>query len=236
MRHSKVTASVAENASDAEVAVVEPDGADVIEVLGGVVSAAAVIVQVAVAGEVSTLPAVSVARTSTCACRARGRVGLRRAARAPGAAVDPALERAGLGRREAQRRDVAVVEPDGADVIDVSGGVVSTGAVTVHDAVAGVASMLPARSIARTSKLCAPTARPLYDAGEEHVAQAPPSMRHWNVDAASVAVNVMLALVDVVEPEGADVSEVSGAVVSMPPPPPTWSAPASQAPARASPS
>ena len=34
------------------------------------------------------------------------------------------------------------------------------------------------------------------------------------MEAASVAVNAMLALVDVVEPEGADVSEVSGAVVS----------------------
>ena len=131
--------------------------------------------------------------------------------------------------------DVAVVEPGGAEVIEVSGGVVSTGAVTVHDAVAGVASMLPARSMARTSKLCAPTASPLYEAGEEHVAQLPPSRRHWKVDAASVAVNAMLALVDVVEPEGADVSAVSGAVVSMMPPP-TWSAPASQAPVRGWPS
>ena len=43
MRHSNVADSVAENASEAVVEVVEPDGPDVIDVSGGVVSAGAVI-------------------------------------------------------------------------------------------------------------------------------------------------------------------------------------------------
>ncbi len=57
--------------------------------------------------------------------------------------------------------EVDVVEPDGPDVIEVSGGVVSAATVTVHDAVAGEASTFPAVSVARTSNVCAPTARPV---------------------------------------------------------------------------
>ena len=72
-RHSNVEpASVAVNASDAAVDVVEPDGPDVIDVSGGVVSAATVTVQAREAGDRSTFPAVSVARTSNvCAPTAR---------------------------------------------------------------------------------------------------------------------------------------------------------------------
>ena len=56
---------------------------------------------------------------------------------------------------------VDVVDPVGAEVIDVSGGVVSGDAVTVQDADAGVASTFPAASVARTSTVCAATLRPL---------------------------------------------------------------------------
>ena len=51
----------------------------------------------------------------------------------------------------------------GAVVIVVSGGVVSpdAGSLTVQVAVAGEASTLPAVSVARTLKVCEPTARPL---------------------------------------------------------------------------
>jgi hypothetical protein len=55
--------SVAVNENDAEVEVVEAAGWAVIVVSGAVVSAGAPIVQVTVAGEASTLPAASVART-----------------------------------------------------------------------------------------------------------------------------------------------------------------------------
>jgi hypothetical protein len=51
---------------------------------------------------------------------------------------------------------------DGAELIVVSGGVVSAGGEEiVHEAVAGDASVLPAASVARTPTLCVPTARPL---------------------------------------------------------------------------
>ena len=50
--------------------------------------------------------------------------------------------------------------PLGPAVIVVSGAVVS-GVCTVHVRVAGVASVFPAASVARTLKVCAPSARPL---------------------------------------------------------------------------
>jgi hypothetical protein len=56
---------------------------------------------------------------------------------------------------------VELVEPLGPELIEVSGAVVSVGAVTVQPAVAGLASVLPAASVARTLKLCEPVARPL---------------------------------------------------------------------------
>ena len=50
-----------------------------------------------------------------------------------------------------------LVGPVGPDVIVVSGAVVST----VNVRVAGVASTLPAASIARTANVCSPAARPV---------------------------------------------------------------------------
>ena len=60
---------------------------------------------------------------------------------------------------KAMLADVAVVEPLGALPIVVSGAVVSTGAgaVTVHVSVAGLASTLPAASLARTENVWSPT-------------------------------------------------------------------------------
>jgi hypothetical protein len=52
---------------------------------------------------------------------------------------------------ELNEKDADVLVPlDGADVIVVSGGVVSGGGLIVHVAVAGVASELPAASVAAT--------------------------------------------------------------------------------------
>ena len=56
---------------------------------------------------------------------------------------------------------VSVVPEAGLEVIVAVGAVVSAGAEIVHVAVAGEASTLPAASVARTLKVCEPTARPL---------------------------------------------------------------------------
>ena len=63
---------------------------------------------------------------------------------------------------EVNATDALVAVPlDGAEVIVVFGGVVSAGAEIVHVALAGVASVLPAASVARTSNVCDPTASPV---------------------------------------------------------------------------
>ena len=56
--------------------------------------------------------------------------------------------------------------------------------------VAGVPSALPAGSIARTSNVWLPSVSTPVVNGEVQVANAAPSTRHWNVEPASVAVNV----------------------------------------------
>jgi hypothetical protein len=56
---------------------------------------------------------------------------------------------------------VLVVVATGPESIDVSGGVVSAGASIVQLQLAGVGSMLPAWSIARTSKVCEPSLSPV---------------------------------------------------------------------------
>jgi hypothetical protein len=57
--------------------------------------------------------------------------------------------------------EVEVVVPEGPELIEVSGGVVSGGAdaSTVQLLVAGLGSTLPAASLARTEKLWAPSPR-----------------------------------------------------------------------------
>lgn len=98
-------------------------------------------------------------------------------------------------------------EPDG--VGDGVGEVVAT----VHDLVAGVGSMLPAVSRARTVNVCPPSARPLYAWGDEQGPKEAPSRAHSNV-AASVAVNSNVAELDATVPLGPDVIVVSGGVLS----------------------
>src|SRR5262249_7997825 len=68
--------------------------------------------------------------------------------------------------------DVLATVPDGPEVIVVVGATVST----IHVRAAGVWSMLPAASTARTSKLFAPGARPVWPAG--HAPNAAPSRLH----------------------------------------------------------
>src|SRR5580765_579328 len=80
---------------------------------------------------------------------------------------------------------------------------------------AGVASVLPASSIARTSKVWLPSVRAgESESGLEHDVQLPLSIRHSNVEPGSEELNVR---VGVVLPEGLDGAEsivVSGAVRS----------------------
>ncbi len=71
---------------------------------------------------------------------------------------------------------LAAVEPEGPAVMAVSGGVVS-GVLTVHVREAGVASVFPAKSMARTWKVCVPGARPVNALGELHDPYAAPSRR-----------------------------------------------------------
>ena len=56
--------------------------------------------------------------------------------------------------------------------------------------VAGVASVLPAASVARTSKVWLLSVRPATFRGLVHEAKAPPSMLHSNVEPASLEPNV----------------------------------------------
>ena len=68
-----------------------------------------------------------------------------------------------------------LIVPVGPLVIVVSGGVVSTGSVvsTVKVRLAGVASVLPAASVARTSKVCEPSASAVVVNGVVHDAKDP---------------------------------------------------------------
>jgi hypothetical protein len=95
-------------------------------------------------------------------------------------------------------------------VIAVCGAVVST----VQPCEAGVLSTLPAASIARTRKLWAPGAKPVYAWGELQAANAPSSSEHWKVEPGSLAVKLKLALVLEVCAGGDAVIVVSGADVS----------------------
>jgi hypothetical protein len=98
----------------------------------------------------------------------------------------------------------------GDDVIVVLGGPVST----VHVRAAGVGSVFPTASVARTCTVWLPSARPVYVLGLVQAANAPASSLHWNVLLASVEVNEKLALVAFVGLTGPSVIVVSGAVAS----------------------
>ena len=105
------------------------------------------------------------------------------------------------------------VVPLGPAVIVVSGAVVSDVS-TVKDRLAGVGSVRPTPSVARTSKTCAPSDRAPVVNGELQDANAAASTRHSNVEPASVAVNVNVGVPSPVVPLGPAVIVVSGAVVS----------------------
>jgi hypothetical protein len=97
----------------------------------------------------------------------------------------------------------------GAEVIVVSGGVVST----FHLWCAALESVLPASSIARTRNLCQPSARGGVVYGVLHGDQTRASRLQWNV-LGSVELNVNVACDDASVRLGPDVIVVCGATVS----------------------
>ena len=134
---------------------------------------------------------------------------MRRAAGGELGGVEAALEgRAGLAR-EGEGRRRSPVGPLGPESIAVCGAVVST----VHVRLAGVPSTLPAASVARTSKVCSPSARALSACGLVHDANAPPSSLHSKV-APSFAEKAKDAPVERVRTLGPESIVVSGAVAS----------------------
>ena len=110
----------------------------------------------------------------------------------------------------------SLVVPVGPDVIVVSGAVVSGGgpAATVNERVAGVASVLPATSVARTATECAPSLSAPVVHGLVQLAHAPESTWHSKTELASVAVKAKVGVLSLDVPVGPDVIVVSGAVVS----------------------
>ena len=140
-----------ENSNVAEVEVLGSEGPESIVVSGAVVS----IVQVWLAGLWSVLPAWSVARTEkVCEPSLRPRVGLRRGAGLEAARVELALEVAlGSSEENSNVAELELVGSEGPESIVVSGAVVSM----VQVLVAGVWSVLPTLSVARTENVCEPS-------------------------------------------------------------------------------
>jgi hypothetical protein len=105
---------------------------------------------------------------------------------------------------------VWLVGVGGPEVIVVFGAVRSITQVKL----AGDGSVLLAASVARTSKVCVPAAKPVKFRGLVQAANAAVSNRHWNVLPASFDVNEKLAVVAVVTAAGLPVMLVSGGVIS----------------------
>ena len=82
---------------------------------------------------------------------------------------------------------------------------------TVHSYLAGVASVLPKTSVARTSKACSPTPSPATSAGTSHAANGAPSSEHSNVEPASSAAKANDAVRATVSAGGPSVRVVCGA-------------------------
>src|SRR6185295_13503005 len=201
--------------------VYEMAGGKTIPATGGVV----LTVHVAEAGVASTLPAASRARIrKVCAPsdNAFTEYGLVTAAKA---ALSRLASNVAVASGEVKETDVVAdaTVPDGGLVNCVSGATVSTVQVTE----AGVGSMLPAASRARTSKVWLPSARLFSACGLVAAAKAAPSRRVSNVEPVSFEEKEMDAVVALFGEAIVVPMVVSGAVVSgggggggLPPPPP----------------
>ena len=127
-------------------------------------------VHVRIAGDASAFPALSIARTENVCAPLASPECPRRGARRERAAVQAALERAGLGRAEVEPRGAGGHGSGGPPVIVVSGEVPST----VHAQIAG--EDRPRRPVPRASAERVRSVRqPAYDIGVVQEAKAAPS-------------------------------------------------------------
>src|SRR3954469_24910904 len=208
-RHSNVEPASEE--WNAKVGVVSLDG------LAGLVSivvcgAVRSTVQVCVAGAASMLPAASVARTSNVWLpSASGAVvcGLVQALQPPASTRHSNVEPSS----EEWNANAGVALPDGLAGVESS---VVSGAVRsiVQVEVAGVASVLPAVSVARTSNVWLPSPSEAVVCGVVQAAQVPPSTRHSNVEPASDELNANVGVASFDGSDGPEPSVVFGAVLS----------------------
>src|ERR687895_580307 len=104
---------------------------------------------------------------------------------------------------------VLVVVAGGAVVMVVCGAAVSTVIVRL----AGLVSVLPAASVARTSNVCAPPENAPVVCGEVQAAKAAASTRHWKPAPASLE-NPKVGVESLVSPVGPESIVVCGAAVS----------------------
>ena len=112
----------------------------------------------------------------------------------------------------AWKAKVAVLPvPPGPESMFVSGGIVST----VKLRVAGVGSVLPAESVARTENVCRPSGSALYATPETQAVNGAPSRLQANVEPVSVELKPNEALVLFTVPDGPEVIVVSGGVRSI---------------------
>jgi hypothetical protein len=168
---------------------VGPLGPEVNDVSGASVST----VKLRVAGLWSVFPAASVARTSKVWAPSASTAvvtGETQPAKAAPSTEHSKVEPDSLDEN-AKVGVESGVSPVGPDPIVVCGGVASP-ACTVHEWLAGVASVFPAASVARTSNECEPTPT-VYDAGEVHAAKAAPSSEQAKLEPVWLDVNSNVA-------------------------------------------
>lgn len=207
--HSKVEGvSVDVNTNVADVAGVAAGGFDVMLVSGAVAS----IVHVYDAGDGSVLVAASIARTWNVwlpSPRPLYDFGFVHGAHEP----ESSLHSNVAGLSVDVKPNVGFGVFDGSDGVTeklVSGGVVST----VHVCVAGVPSLLPAASFARTSSVCGVSERPVKVTGSLHAAQPAASRLHSNVASGSSDEKSKVAIGEFVGFAGPETMVVVGSAVS----------------------
>jgi hypothetical protein len=214
--HSNVAAgSSAVNVNDADVLAVAPSGPVVIVVFGALVSTLTVTEfdagEVLAAASIAT--AVYVWAPSATPVRALLQVPPPPVVVVPRDVAPSKTSTVALGSAvpESVMLPVLFVLPSAGLVIaGAAGGVTST----VQVRTAGVGSVLPAGSVALTSKVCPPSARALYVTPLVQDTKTPVSSLHSKLLPASLAVNVNVALVSLVAPKGPVAIAVSGAATS----------------------
>ena len=219
-RHSNVALDSEENSNVGVESPVSPLAPVSMVVSGGVVS----IVQVWLAGVGSTLSAASMARTSNVcgpSTRSAKCLGASQGAKPPAASLSrrhsnrvcPAEVVSSLAMKPKLAEEL-LLKAGGLIVSAVSGGVVSGSVVSsVKVRLAGVASVLPAASVARTEKVCGPSVSVAVVCGELHAVKASLSTRHSKLAPGSdEKSNVGVA--SRVNPVGPASIVVSGGIVS----------------------